>query len=53
MPTKPFVSMQNVAKRWNGQLGMEEVSLDIEEGSFVEASASIEHLDRACLMNNP
>ena len=35
MPTKPFVSMQNVAKRWNGQLGVEEVSLDIEEGSFV------------------
>ena len=27
--------MQNVAKRWNGQLGVEEVSLDIEEGSFV------------------
>ncbi|XXK33154.1 ABC transporter ATP-binding protein [Rhodobacteraceae bacterium nBUS_22] len=35
MPTKPFVSMQNVAKRWKGQLGVEEVSLDIEEGSFV------------------
>ncbi|XXK30709.1 ABC transporter ATP-binding protein [Rhodobacteraceae bacterium nBUS_24] len=35
MLSKPFVSMQNVAKRWNGQLGVEEVSLDIEEGSFV------------------
>lgn len=35
MPSNPFVSLQNVAKRWNGQLGVEEVSLDIEEGSFV------------------
>ena len=32
---QPFVVLQDVAKRWNGQLGVEEISLDIEEGSFV------------------
>ena len=31
----PFVVLQDVAKRWNGQLGVEEISLEIEEGSFV------------------
>ena len=35
MLPKPFVSIQNVAKRWNGQLGVEGITLDIEEGSFV------------------
>ena len=30
-----FVQMDNVAKRWNGQLGVENVSLDIARGSFV------------------
>jgi len=35
MDTKPFVVLQDVAKRWNGQLGVEEISLDIDEGSFV------------------
>ena len=35
MSTKPFVVLDNVAKRWNGQLGVENISLDIEEGSFV------------------
>ena len=35
MQPKPFVSIQNVAKRWNGQLGVEGITLDIEEGSFV------------------
>ena len=33
MQPKPFVSIQNVAKRWNGQLGVEGITLDIEEGS--------------------
>ena len=33
--TASFVVLDNVAKRWNGQLGVEHVSLDIEEGSFV------------------
>ncbi len=32
---QPFVVLQDVAKRWNGQLGVEEISLEIEEGSFV------------------
>ena len=31
----PFVHMENVAKRWNGQLGVEGVSLSIARGSFV------------------
>jgi len=35
MSKKPFVVLENVAKRWNGQLGVEHVSLEIEEGSFV------------------
>ena len=30
-----FVEVQNVAKRWNGQLGVEGVSLSIPRGSFV------------------
>ena len=35
MQPNPFVSIQNVAKRWNGQLGVEGITLDIYEGSFV------------------
>ena len=35
MDTQPFVVLRDVAKRWNGQLGVEEISLDIDEGSFV------------------
>ncbi|AXI53362.1 Oligosaccharides import ATP-binding protein MsmX (plasmid) [Pseudoseohaeicola sp. NH-UV-7] len=35
MTGAPFVSLKDVAKRWNGQLGVEDISLDIEEGSFV------------------
>ncbi|MDG2402360.1 MAG: ATP-binding cassette domain-containing protein, partial [Amylibacter sp.] len=35
MSTKPFVVLKDVAKRWNGQLGVENISLKIEEGSFV------------------
>jgi sn-glycerol 3-phosphate transport system ATP-binding protein len=35
MTTAPFVILDGVAKRWNGQLGVENVSLEIEEGSFV------------------
>jgi len=34
MTKEPFVVLKNVAKRWNGQLGVEEISLDIYEGSF-------------------
>ena len=30
-----FVEIDDVAKRWNGQLGVENVSLNIERGSFV------------------
>jgi sn-glycerol 3-phosphate transport system ATP-binding protein len=30
----PFVKLEDVAKRWNGQLGVEGISLDIPEGSF-------------------
>ncbi|EFL89452.1 ABC transporter ATP-binding protein [Ahrensia sp. R2A130] len=33
--SEPFVRIEGVAKRWNGQLGVENVSLDIERGSFV------------------
>ena len=31
----PFVNVDDVAKRWNGQLGVEDVSLSIPNGSFV------------------
>lgn len=33
--TNPFVLVDNVAKRWNGQLGVENISLSIPRGSFV------------------
>ncbi|MDI3335673.1 ABC transporter ATP-binding protein [Defluviimonas aestuarii] len=32
---EPFVHVENVAKRWNGQLGVENISLSIPRGSFV------------------
>ena len=35
MNEQSFVELHDVAKRWNGQLGVEEITLDIEEGSFV------------------
>ena len=35
MSTKTFVVLENVGKQWNGQLGVEGISLEIEEGSFV------------------
>ena len=35
MSNTSFVALENVAKRWNGQLGVENISLEIEEGSFV------------------
>ena len=35
MTPEPFVVLKDIAKRWNGQLGVEEISLDIEEGTFV------------------
>ena len=31
----PFVHVENVAKRWNGQLGVEGITLSIPRGSFV------------------
>jgi sn-glycerol 3-phosphate transport system ATP-binding protein len=31
----PFVQINNVAKRWNGQLGVQDISLSIPRGSFV------------------
>ena len=31
----PFVHVDNVAKRWNGQLGVEHISLSIPRGAFV------------------
>jgi sn-glycerol 3-phosphate transport system ATP-binding protein len=34
MTTSSFVVLKDVAKRWNGQLGVEGISLDIPEGSF-------------------
>ncbi len=34
MTKAPFVVIKDVAKRWNGQLGVEGISLDIPEGSF-------------------
>ncbi|TRD22842.1 ABC transporter ATP-binding protein [Palleronia caenipelagi] len=33
--TQPFVHVEDVAKRWNGQLGVENISLSIPEGAFV------------------
>lgn len=35
MTLKEFVVLDHVAKRWNGQLGVENITLDIDEGSFV------------------
>ncbi|MDD1779780.1 ABC transporter ATP-binding protein [Enterovibrio sp. ZSDZ35] len=35
MNSEPFVSFDNIAKRWNGQLGVENISIDIPEGAFV------------------
>lgn len=34
MTTGPFVEIRDVAKRWNGQLGVEGITLEIPEGSF-------------------
>ena len=34
MTTAPMVVLKDIAKRWNGQLGVEAISLDIPEGSF-------------------
>ena len=34
MKASPFVVLKDVAKRWNGQLGVEGISLEIPEGSF-------------------
>ncbi|QGX99221.1 ABC transporter ATP-binding protein [Roseovarius faecimaris] len=33
--TESFVRVDNVAKRWNGQLGVEHIDLDIPRGAFV------------------
>lgn len=32
---EPFVHVNNIAKRWNGQLGVEDINLSIPRGSFV------------------
>lgn len=34
MTKSPFIVLDGIAKRWNGQLGVEGISLDIPEGSF-------------------
>ena len=34
MTTEPIVVLKDIAKRWNGQLGVEGISLEIPEGSF-------------------
>lgn len=34
MTNSQFVVLKDVAKRWNGQLGVEDISLEIPEGSF-------------------
>ncbi|MDA7426324.1 ABC transporter ATP-binding protein [Thalassococcus lentus] len=34
MTTSTFVKLDGIAKRWNGQLGVEGITLDIPEGSF-------------------
>ena len=41
MTTAPMVVLKDIAKRWNGQLGVEGISLDIPEGSFTGTSWSI------------
>ena len=33
--TEPFVVLDGLEKKWNGQLGVEDVSLEVPEGSFV------------------
>jgi len=35
MTAAPFVVLNDVAKRWAGQLGVEHIDLEIKEGSFV------------------
>lgn len=35
MSENHFVILKDVAKRWNGQLGVEDVSLEVPEGAFV------------------
>ena len=35
MANPAFVELNGVAKRWNGELGVEDITLSIEEGAFV------------------
>ena len=35
MNTTPFVSLNGIAKRWDGALGVEDINLDIPRGTFV------------------
>jgi len=35
MANPAFVKLNGVAKRWNGELGVEDITLSIEEGAFV------------------
>ncbi len=34
MTSAPFVLLKDLEKRWNGKLGVEDISLEIPEGSF-------------------
>ena len=35
MSLQPLVEFNGIAKRWNGQLGVEDITLSIDQGSFV------------------
>ena len=35
MTSAPFVLLKDLEKRWNGKLGVEEISLEIPEGGAV------------------
>ena len=35
MTNSPFVSLTGVTKKWNGQLGVEDITLEAPEGAFV------------------
>ena len=49
--TNPFVHVDNVAKRWNGQLGVGNISLSIPRGSFV--ALDVQALDLLSLVVQP
>ena len=39
--TNPFVHVDNVAKRWNGQLGVENISLSIPRANSGSSGGTI------------